>query len=74
MTWIVYSTLHKTNALKWVIICSSLNPVLINVYSVTPDLRPANDKVMQPVSHIKAKTSHPLTGNGWDMNYENQVC
>lgn len=32
----------------------SLSLVFINVYTVTPDLRPVNDKVIQSLCHLKA--------------------
>ena len=36
----------------------SLLLVLINVYTVTPDLRPVNDKVIQNVSHVVILKRH----------------
>lgn len=39
----------------------SLLLVLINVYTVTPDLRPVNDKVIQNVSHVIIKRCIPLS-------------
>lgn len=36
-----------------------LPSVLINVYTVTPDLRPVNDKVIQNVRHVKANKVAP---------------
>lgn len=40
--------------------CLFLSLVLINVYTVTPDLRPVNDKVIETFCHVEAgKVSHP---------------
>lgn len=48
--------MHEERHIKPAVINNAvfLSPflVLINVYTVTPDLRPVNDKVNQNVSHV----------------------